>query len=282
MPLTVWFGQVNEDPSTSVLVEGTDQIIEKLIDLNPSPNDAQPNLRALAIESRLIDNDTEYNLLLRKVAIGLVKKRLRSLVTTEQEVLQLIETIDDFDHAINLLEERLYEWSLLYRDDISRKKEAQIFNEGNCAANNLATAIKDLKRSRHNIEDAIDLSISTIAPNLTNLAGPLLAARLISRAGSLHRLSQLPSSAIQIMGAEKSLFKHLNGNAPSPKHGLIYRHPTIFNAPKRLRGRLSRAISGKLAIASRIDYHTGLLSPGLKDSLENRISEIKRIGRKKI
>jgi len=81
------------------------------------------------------------------------------------------------------------------------------------------------------------------------------------------------------MGAEKSLFKHLKGKAPSPKHGLIYRHPAIMNAPKRLRGKLARALSGKLSIASRLDYHSGIISPELKESLEKRLSEIRKRGR---
>jgi nucleolar protein 56 len=136
----------------------------------------------------------------------------------------------------------------------------------------------DLRRSRQRIEEELSRLISTIAPNLSELAGPLLAARLMSHAGSLRRLSELPSSAVQIMGAEKSLFKHLNGKAPSPKHGLIYRHPAIMNAPKRLRGRLSRALAGKLSIASRIDYHSGVISPELKTTLENRLSEIRKMG----
>jgi nucleolar protein 56 len=91
-------------------------------------------------------------------------------------------------------------------------------------------------------------------------------------------LSELPSSTVQIIGAEKSLFKHLKGKAPSPKHGLIYRHPAIMNSPKRLRGRLARALAGKLSIAARIDYHNGIISPELKGSLENRVSEIRRTG----
>jgi nucleolar protein 56 len=212
------------------------------------------------------------------VALELVRRELRSLATVEQDALQMIEALDDMDKSINLLEERLYEWSLLHREDVARTKDLPLSLTGHGSLGELATAIMDLRRSRQKIEEDLSSSISTIAPNLSELAGPLLAARLISRAGSLQRLSELPSSTVQIIGAEKSLFKHLKGKAPSPKHGLIYRHPAIMNAPKRLRGRLARALAGKLSIAARIDYHSGIISPELKVSLENRLSEIRRTG----
>jgi nucleolar protein 56 len=92
----------------------------------------------------------------------------------------------------------------------------------------------------------------------------------------------MPSSAIQVMGAEKSLFKHLKGDAPSPKHGLIYRHPSIIGAPKRLRGRIARALAGKLAIASRLDCYEAGLSTYLKESFDIRLAEIRKRGRDKM
>ena len=278
MELVAWFGPVNPESMSIVAAEGVEEMVEKLTLSSPVPEKAQPDLRAYAKACHFVKDDCEYNRLLRDVALELVKRELRSLATVEQDVLQMIEALDDMDKSINLLEERLYEWSLLHRDDIARTKDLPHSLAGQGPLGELATAVMGLRRSRQRIEEELCSSISAIAPNLSELAGPLLAARLMSRAGSLRRLSDLPSSAIQIMGAEKSLFKHLKGKAPSPKHGLIYRHPAIMNAPKRLRGRLSRALSGKLAIAARIDYHSGIISPELKVSLENRLSEIRRTG----
>ena len=114
-----------------------------------------------------------------------------------------------------------------------------------------------------------------IAPNLSNLSGPLLAARMISRAGGLKRLSEMPASAIQVMGAEKALFKHLRGKAPSPKHGMIYRHPAVMGTARSLRGRAARALAAKLAIGSRIDRYSGDVNSDLKPALDRRIEEIR-------
>ena len=274
-----WFGQVDTQSGSLTPAGGVDQMVEILIHSSPVPEEDQPDLRTLAKACSFVKDDGEYNRLLREVSIALVRRKLRSLATIEEDVLQMIEALDDMDKTINLLEERLYEWSLLHRNDLDRTKDLTLSLTGQGPIDELATAITNLRRSRNMIEEAVSSSISTISPNLSELAGPLLAARLMSRAGSLRRLSELPSSSIQIMGAEKSLFKHLKGKAPSPKHGLIYRHPAIMNAPKRLRGKLARALSGKLSIAARIDYHSGLISPEIKESLENRLSEIKKRGR---
>lgn len=278
MELVAWFGRVDSE-STSIAAAGdVDQMVEMLTGPYPIPEKAQPDLRELAKVCHYVEDDGEYNRLLREVALELVRRELRSLATVEQDALQMIEALDDMDKSINLLEERLYEWSLLHREDVARTKDLPFSLTGHGSLGELATAVLDLRKSRLKIEEDLSSSISTIAPNLAGLAGPLLAARLISRAGSLQRLSELPSSTVQIIGAEKSLFKHLRGKAPSPKHGLIYRHPAIMNAPKRLRGRLARALAGKLSIAARIDYHSGIISPELKVSLENRLSEIRRTG----
>ena len=279
MMQVAWFGQVDPQSGSLTPAGGVDQMVEILIHSSPVPEEDQPDLRTLAKACSFVKDDGEYNRLLREVSIALVRRKLRSLATIEEDVLQMIEALDDMDKTINLLEERLYEWSLLNRNDLDRTKDLTLSLTGQGPIGELATAITNLRRSRNMIEEAVSSSISTISPNLSELAGPLLAARLMSRAGSLRRLSELPSSSIQIMGAEKSLFKHLKGKAPSPKHGLIYRHPAIMNAPKRLRGKLARALSGKLSIAARLDYHSGLISPEIKESLENRLSEIKKRGR---
>lgn len=287
MELTTWFGQIDLENGNFVPAGDRDQMTDKLIELSAAqvtgeglPEAKQPDLRALAKACGFVSSDAEYTNLLRDVALGLVKRKLKSLATVESNVLQMIEALDDLDQTANLLDERLYEWSLLHRDDLARDKDLAKALTGRGPMGDLATAIMNLKASRQQIEEALSQSIQTIAPNLSSLAGPLLAARLMSRAGSLERLSQMPSSAIQLIGAEKSLFKHLKGKAPSPKHGLIYRHPAILKAPKKQRGRLARALSGKLAIAARIDYHSGVIWPELKETLDNRLSEIRRSGKR--
>ena len=145
----------------------------------------------------------------------------------------------------------------------------------------LAKAILRLRESRKATEMDVSGTVQTISPNLSNLAGPVLAARLISRAGGLSRLAQMPSSRVQVMGAEKSLFKHLKGQAPSPKHGIIFRHPAVIGSPRKLRGRVARTLAAKLAIAARLDYYGAGISSDLQASLEARLKDLRQRGRNK-
>src|SRR5208283_3772568 len=91
-------------------------------------------------------------------------------------------------------------------------------------------------------ETSVSEALPRRAPNVSALLGPLLAARMLAQAGGLDRLARLPASTIQVLGAEKAFFEHLRGRAPPPKHGLLFLHPSIQGAPRRLRGKLARAL----------------------------------------
>ncbi|MHC1627361.1 MAG: C/D box methylation guide ribonucleoprotein complex aNOP56 subunit [Candidatus Nezhaarchaeales archaeon] len=117
-----------------------------------------------------------------------------------------------------------------------------------------------------------------VAPNLKELIGPVLGARLISLAGGLERLAKLPASTIQLLGAEKALFRALRTGGKPPKHGIIFQHPEIHRSPRWQRGKIARALAGKIAIAARVDYFTGeYIADELKEDLKKRIKEIKEI-----
>jgi len=116
-----------------------------------------------------------------------------------------------------------------------------------------------------------------ICPNITYLAGPELAAKLISHVGSLQKLAMLPSSTIQVIGAEKALFKHLKDKKKvrPPKHGLIFQHPKISMSPKKTRGKIARALANKLSLAAKADAFTkNFIAEKLKEDFESRFNEI--------
>jgi nucleolar protein 56 len=115
-----------------------------------------------------------------------------------------------------------------------------------------------------------------ICPNLAVVAGPELAAKLVSHMGSLRRLAFMPASTIQVIGAEKALFKHLkNRRVDPPKHGLIFQHPRISASPKRVRGKIARALAAKLSIAAKADAFTKRnISEKLLSDFEKRYEQI--------
>jgi len=140
----------------------------------------------------------------------------------------------------------------------------------------LAREIDDLYKLRNEIEDYTERAMDDVAPNLKALVGAKLAARLISLAGGLKELAMMPASTIQVLGAEKALFRHLRSGAKPPKHGVIYQYPAINKSPWWQRGKIARALAGKLAIAARVDYFSGeYIAEELKKEIEARIKEIK-------
>lgn len=131
---------------------------------------------------------------------------------------------------------------------------------------------------RRELSEYLEQVMKEVAPNTTELVGPLLGARLLSLAGSLADLAKLPASTIQVLGAEKALFRALRTGGRPPKHGVIFQYPEIHKSPKWQRGKIARALATKLAIAARADYYTGrFIADRLRKLLEDRIKEVKTL-----
>lgn len=118
---------------------------------------------------------------------------------------------------------------------------------------NLATQVVQLTDSRTQLASYLTARMSAIAPNLTALVGDLVGARLIAHAGSLMNLSKSPASTIQILGAEKALFRALKTKHDTPKYGLIYHASLIGQASGRNKGKMARVLAAKAALGLRVD-----------------------------
>ena len=137
--------------------------------------------------------------------------------------------------------------------------------------------ILKLYKLRASLKRYIEYLMNEICPNLAKIATPTIGARLIALAGGLKELASLPSSTIQVLGAEKALFKHLTKGTPPPKHGVIFNHPFIQKLPKKLRGAMARTLASKIAIAARVDAYTPgkIVYEELLKELEERFNELK-------
>jgi len=133
----------------------------------------------------------------------------------------------------------------------------------------------ELMKFREKAETYVDEVMKQAAPNATTMLGPLLTARLLSIAGGLENLAKMPASTMQILGAEKALFRSLKTGASPPKHGVIFQYASIHQSPRWQRGKIARALSGKLAIAIRVDAFGGdYMGDKLTKDLEKKISDI--------
>jgi len=136
--------------------------------------------------------------------------------------------------------------------------------------------VLELYGARQSLENYVDSVMEEVAPNTRAIGGSLLGARLIALAGGLLNLAKLPASTIQVLGAEKALFRSLKTKARPPKHGIIFQHPLIHDAKRWQRGKIARALAGKLTIAARVDAFSGKYAGNeLKADLEKRIDEIR-------
>ncbi len=139
----------------------------------------------------------------------------------------------------------------------------------------LSRDVLSMYELRKNMENYVDRTMEELAPNVRAVAGALLGARLIAMAGGLQNLAMRPASTIQVLGAEKALFRSLKTGARPPKHGLIFQHTLLHDAKRWQRGKIARVIAGKLSIAARADAFGGnFIGERLKEEINKRLAEI--------
>jgi nucleolar protein 56 len=183
------------------------------------------------------------------------------LESEDLQIIQMVNTLDDFIQTSNLLSERIESWSVIPTP---------------------AEKIKPLKKAYSTINDEIktlenliEEDMTRIAPNIAQIIGPLIGARLISHSSGILKLATMPSSTIQILGAEKALFRYKKEGGKPPKHGVIFQHPLINKASRNNRGKIARTFALKIAIAAKADAFTKRdISEDLKIELNKRIKEI--------
>lgn len=240
---------------------------------------------------------------------NLAIREIKASVSEDKHLIQAINSIDEIDESISKLIERIREWYALYFPEmdviknnetyiklISQNKTKKEIIEAKPDAfpneiididedinpkdleimNSYAKSIHELQKSRKNIEEYIDSKMESIAPNLRLLVGPTLGAKLISHAGGLKRLAMYPSSTVQIMGAEKALFRHLKSGDRPPKYGLIYQHPQVRGAKWWNRGKVARMLAGMISLAVRRDVFTKTFDENASEEFKLKVEEIEK------
>ena len=245
----------------------------------------QSGFRKLALDLKWVNSQSELNQILTKVNIELTKAKIRE-VKKDRIVIQAIGMLDESDRVINVFVERLREWYGLYFPELesqvqSHEKFVELVSQGRKEELNefqslvpssagmdfsdedigqmrsVAQSIMKLFESKRSLTKYLENTAHESMPNFSAVAGPLLGARLLSVAGSLDRLAMMPSSTIQLLGAEKALFRHLKGEGRAPKYGILFGHPLIQQASKENKGKVARLVAAKLSMAARIDRFSG-------------------------
>nr|WP_302511874.1 ATP-binding protein [Methanobrevibacter smithii] len=247
----------------------------------------------------------DYLEVYQQLAIAKMKEASKS---EDKHLIQAINSIDEIDESISKLIERIREWYALYfpEMDVIKNNETYVrliaenktkekiieakpdvflidsdydeeINQSDLdIMNNYANSIYELQKSRKSIENYIEDKMESLAPNLKLLVGASLGAKLISHAGGLKRLATYPSSTVQIMGAEKALFRHLKSGDRPPKYGLIYQHPQIRGAKWWNRGKIARMLASKISLACRKDIFTKDFDLNIYDEFIEKAEQIEK------
>ncbi|MEM4156543.1 MAG: RNA-processing protein [Archaeoglobaceae archaeon] len=252
----LWFGKFNGD-------------VEPSNDLKRSFKSARNNspipFNISELGMKVLGGD--YYNLLRKTAIEVAEERVeKELKSDDKYVIALVKALEELEEAINTLKEK--------KEDLEVVRETEVIGE-------FDEGISSLEKLKSKVEKEIEAVMERIAPNLVEIASPKIGAKLIERFGSLENLAKAPASKIQIIGAERSLYKALarlrkGKEAKMPKHGIIFMHGFVRNLPKSKRGKMARFLAAKISIASKIDFFRGELEEGLYESLKNRYEELRR------
>ncbi len=141
----------------------------------------------------------------------------------------------------------------------------------------LAHRILDLKDYHDKLEEYVSTTLDKICPNMKTVIGAQITAKLLSIAGSLERLATMSSSTIQVLGAEKALFKAMKSGGDTPKYGVIFQWNKIRGEKSYLRGKIARMLSGKISILAKVDYHKGkFIGDIYKEMIDKKIELIQK------
>jgi nucleolar protein 56 len=156
-----------------------------------------------------------------------------------------------------------------------RSKGGEITDGDLARVKALSSLSVELSGERDKLSEYVEGAMKKIAPNVSEVAGATIGARLMAKAGGLDRLAILPASTIQILGAEKALFRALRTGARPPKHGILFQHEAVHAAPKWQRGKIARTLANKIAIAARVDYYRGSKEASIMVGLDKRLRDIR-------
>jgi len=273
------------------------------------------NLPGVLEKIGFIGTASDLREVVHELSIQVTEEKLRTASRADDLLLiQAINAIDDVEESVVKLSERLREWYPIHFPELDLVKNQEKYVElvvlyghrdsivdsgvlidvlddninpetslgSDISPEDLeilqkfARSLQSLILTKKSLNTFVDKRMGELAPNLRELAGASLGAKLISHVGSIKGLAMLPSSTIQIMGAEKALFRHLKSGERPPKHGLIYQHPEVRGSRWWIRGKVARLLAAKISLAVRKDFFSGEKYPQIVEDFHKRLEEIRR------
>ena len=251
---------------------------------NPANGYLKKNLRMLAIGKGI--QPADLNKLLSQIGIAKSRQTIKTKERKDRLIVQVVSAVGDLDKILNTMSERMREWFGLHypefrlRDhfrlakkiakyghrknfeDFKESMGVELTEEDEMVLKTYAENLANLYKQREVMEKYLDKTTKEEMPNLRGMLGGTLAARLLSKAGTLERLAKMPSSKLQLLGSEKSVFRFMKEKkqgikgAKIPKFGILFTHPDISGSPHDKRGKIARLLASKCTMAARMDYYS--------------------------
>ncbi|MBI5061394.1 MAG: rRNA biogenesis protein [Candidatus Aenigmarchaeota archaeon] len=257
-------------------------------------------IRSFATDLGFAKSSKDFTAFLSEFAALLSKEKMKTAASRDRLIIQASNALEDLMKIQNLLLERIREWYGLHypelklsgkelADKIAKYGSRESFPDfsdssgvplGDDDENILksyAETVLHVASQRRELEQYVKSAMHDISPNFSAIVDELLAARLLASAGSLEKMARMSASTIQLMGAEKALFRHLRGGGKSPKFGMIFLSSYVQNASEEQRGKVARVLASKIMQAVRIDFYSGRdESQRLKQELAEEIKGVSR------
>lgn len=231
---------------------------------------------------------------LRKKALSDVKLKIKESVNDDLMIINAISNIEELEKSFNVIVGRIREWFLIKNPELEKKvednqrfieivlekeyKETEMGSDlsprDDEAIMSLALLAQGILKTKDFLSDYLDEVMNNHCKNLLALAGSTIGAKLLREAGSLKRLASLQSGTVQLLGAEKALFRHIKTKARPPKHGFIVNHQVVSNTKHNDKGKASRALADKISLCARLDFFKGeFLGHKYLEELKNKFNK---------
>jgi|AntDeeMinimDraft_4_1070355.scaffolds.fasta_scaffold00076_9 nucleolar protein 56 len=243
---------------------------------------------------------------LRDRAIEQTRDKLKSAADRDRLMVKAINFLDENNNNFNAEMERFRDWYGLHFPELEKeitddrhlikilsnglkRDELDAFSDMAESSTGMPLTDDDVEmlekayeslqkklEMREKIESYVEKVAAEEMPNLETVVGPLLAARIVALAGGLEETAKKPSSTIQMLGAEKALFRYLHGEGTPPKHGVLFQHNFVNSLPENKRGKMARFLANKAVMAARIDQY-GDKNKGeeLRQECQEKFAELK-------
>lgn len=244
---------------------------------------------------------------IREKAIDSTREELKKSVEKDQLLVRAVKQLDQVGKDFTEEMERLRDWYALHfpelEDEISDDEEllnilekygvekddiepfssmaedstgTDLEEKDKKVIESVVSSLSQMQDLKEELEDYVEEGAEEEFHNLSGLLGPLLATRLVALAGGLEEMAKKPASTVQMLGAEKALFRYLHGEGTPPKHGVLFQHKFVKTLPEDKRGKMARFLANKAVMAARIDnYGDKDKADSLREEARERFEELK-------